>query len=530
MKTENFKRILLAFLVMLALNISSCNPDLVDSAPLEATESSYFSNVNEFRAQLVGVYAAYYDWYHFSAPQFNFGGYVTGTMLLPGDDLTVRDGIRNEVELFDGSLNPTQDRITFFYETCYKVITRANITIEKVRTVDFSDYDGADEIARMEGEALFLRAFAYFTLFNNFGSVPLITERPVSTDDTNVPKSPANDIISQAIIDAQEAIAILPESWDAINLGRVTKNSARGLLAKALVFRANYNGDDTADMQAAINAYNSLTTVLVPNYIDNFNSFTENNAESLFEIQSARPAAINNLILHNDGPWRAVENQSVYRGYMMEPGGGGFNDASTKFFITEKLRAAYGSDPRISIFLNPGDSHDGKIFQKYNKPDGVMEFAPIHGSTVNNERLLRHSDVMLMAAEAQLKTGNAPAAINLVNSVRTRARQWALTQGVGDGNEPADYSTSETNAGTIMGWIMDERWVELAGEAKRWDDLRRWQRSGDVDISGWDGSITGFSTNLASPVQFDISKHLLFPIPQTEIDRNSEIIENNPGY
>ncbi|HLU92813.1 MAG TPA: RagB/SusD family nutrient uptake outer membrane protein, partial [Membranihabitans sp.] len=67
-------------------------------------------------------------------------------------------------------------------------------------------------------------------------------------------------------------------------------------------------------------------------------------------------------------------------------------------------------------------------------------------------------------------------------------------------------------------------------EGQRWWDLKRWHESGDVDLTGWDGSDDNFSTFLASPVQFDVTKHLVFPLPQAEIDRNSAIIENNPGY
>jgi hypothetical protein len=214
----------------------------------------------------------------------------------------------------------------------------------------------------------------------------------------------------------------------------------------------------------------------------------------------------------------------------MEPGGGGFNDASTKFYITEKLQSAYGTDPRINVFLNPDDGNEGRIFQKYNKPDGVNSLTPPHGGSANNERLLRYADVKLIVAEAELKTGNPAAAIGHLNDIRSRARTWATAGGFGDGTVPADYDTGETNTDLIMQWIMDERWIELAGEGQRWYDLKRWHASGNLDLTGWGGGIEHFSTNLASPVQFDVSKHLLFPLPQSEIDRNSAINENNPGY
>nr|WKN38194.1 RagB/SusD family nutrient uptake outer membrane protein [Tunicatimonas sp. TK19036] len=520
------------FLIALVVTFVSCDPDLVDDPPLGATEQTYFSNANEFRSQLTSVYAAIYDDYHFAAPSFTFNGWVTATWLLPGDDLTETNAARTPEELFDGGLNPTNGRIGFVFSSAYKMIGRANVTIEKVRTVDFSTYDGAEEIARMEGEALFLRAYAYYKLFNVFGSVPIVTKRLQSEEETNTPKSPAVEVLTQAINDAREAIESVPESWEDNYLGRITKNAARGLLAKALVFRANYTGD-AADYQEALTVFNSITANLVPDYVDNFSSYTENNAESLFEVQAAVPSSgNNNLSLHNDGAWRGVENMSVYRGYMMEFGGrGDFNDASaTKFLITNKLLSGFGEDPRIGVFLDPDDGFEGRIFQKYNKPDSVNVLTNFNGGSVNNERVLRYADLKLMAAEAALKTGDLTNAIMHLNDVRTRAREWGLNSGYGDGVIPANYSTAESDPNTIMQWIMDERFVELAGEGQRWWDLKRWHAAGDLDLAGWDGSDDDFSTNLASPVQFDVSKHLLFPLPQAEIERNSAITDNNPGY
>ncbi len=510
--------------------LGACDPSLVDEPPLGPTEATYFATTAEFRAKIASAYAAYYDWYHFAAPEFNFAGYVTSTFLLPGDDLTEANGDRTEVELFDGSLNPTQYRTGFIWKACYKAISRSNVVIDKVKTIDYSGYEGADEVTKIGGEARFLRAYAYFTLYNMFGSCPVITDRPQSIEDAQRSKNPASEVIGQVIDDAKDAIESLPESWDDVNKGRATKNSARGLLLKALVFRANYNNDNTADFEEAITVFNTMTASLTTNYIDNFSAFTENNEESLFEIQGSKAGAINNLFLHNDGPWRGVENLSIYRGYMMEPGGEGFNDATTKFLITEKLLTNHGTDPRISVFLNPEDGRGGLIFQKYNKPDGVNNFPPVNGGSSNNERLLRYAGSKLLVAEAMLKTGDPAEAIQQLNDIRKRARDWALAEGFGDGTIPADYDPAETNSATIMEWIMDERYIEHAGEGQRWWDLKRWHASGDVDLTGWGGGIEHFSTALSSPVQFDVNKHLLFPIPQEEINNNVNINENNPGY
>lgn len=523
-----FYKLLTALLSIVVL--TSCDPSLVEAPPTSDTENTYFSDANQFRSQLAGVYAALYDYYHFAAPSFNFGGWVTGTWLLPGDDLTESDAARTSVELFDGSLNAQNAQIGFVFSSSYKMIGRAHVALDKLNEVDFSNFEGAEEIARMEGEALFLRAWAYYRLFNTFGSVPLITER-LTSEETNTPKSPPMDVLSQVIEDTRNAIEFLPESWDEYD-GRATKNSARGLLAKALVFRGNYSGD-VGDYQEALNVFNSITASLVPNYIDNFNAATENNQESLFEVQaSVASAGVSNLILHNDGAWRGVENLTVYRGYMMEFGDrGDFNDgSSTKFLITDKLFNRFGDDPRISVHLNPDDGYDGRIFQKYNKPDGINELTQFHGGSANNERVLRYADLVLIAAEAALKTGDPATAITLINDVRMRARNWAESSGYGEGDIPADHPIGETDQATIMQWIMDERFVELAGEGQRWYDLKRWHASGDIDLSGWDGSEDNFSTALASPVQFDVNVNLVFPLPQSEIEANDAITENNPGY
>lgn len=518
--------------LLIMVTTISCDPDLVDEDPLGPTEQTFFSNVVEFRQNVVSAYAAIYDYYHFAAPSFNFNGWVTATWLLPGDDLTETNANRTAVELFDGSLNPNNRQISFVFEASYKMIGRANVTIDRVQNVDFSSFEGADEIRQMEGEALFLRAYAYYNLFNVFGSVPIVVERIQDEAETNVAKSPAIDVLERVIMDAQAAIDILPESWEDIYAGRATKNSARGLLAKALVMRANYSGNN-ADYSEALNVFNSINATLVPNFIDNFSSYTENNEESLFEVQATvANSGNNNLFLHNDGAWRGVENMSVYRGYMMEPGDpGAFNpSAATRFLITDKLLDGFGDDPRIQVFLSEDDGFDGKIFQKYNLPEGVNEITTFHGGSANNERVLRFADLKLIAAEAALKSGSPAAAIGHINDVRTRAREWGAAQGVGDGTMPANHPTAETNEATIMQWIMDERFVELAGEGQRWWDLKRWHASGDMDLTGWDGSDDNFSTNLASPVQFDVNQHLVFPLPQDEVDRNSAITENNPGY
>ena len=80
-------------LLLITFTFIRCEPDLVDEPPLGPVEQNFFNNVVEFRQNMASVYAELYDYYHFAAPQFNYAGWVTGTWLLPGDDLTVNKRI-----------------------------------------------------------------------------------------------------------------------------------------------------------------------------------------------------------------------------------------------------------------------------------------------------------------------------------------------------------------------------------------------------------------------------------------------------
>ena len=74
-----------------------------------------------------------------------------------------------------------------------------------------------------------------------------------------------------------------------------------------------------------------------------------------------------------------------------------------------------------------------------------------------------------------------------------------------------------------MNWIVNERLVELAGEGQRWFDLRRWQMEGIISL---DNNYFSSNTNTMS---FQLPKHLNFPIPNSEIDVNPNVHQNE-GY
>jgi hypothetical protein len=513
MKKLFMKRYLLTGIIVI-FSLNRCDVSRLDTPPIGLTEESYFTMESQYNEVLYGMYAKMTDWFWFHAQDISYPLFI-----LPGDDITETAGRFPEWELFS-NLNSTNGKVSYFWTSTYQMIQSANVLIQKTTAADRSLFGDAAFLDRQHGEALFMRALANFYLYNMFETAPLVTKR-LGADEINTPKSEGTQLLDQTIADCQEAIPLLPVSWPDNERGRATKNSAYGLLLKALVFRGDYTGNG-ADYTAAVQAYNSITASLTSDYTDNFSAATENNSESLFEFQASQvPGGDDNVWLQNDGPWRGTEVMTSYWGfYTVEANQARANLPGDNWKVTQKMFDAYGTDPRVAFFMEAN-----RNFTKYGKA-GLDEQANTGVGSLNNVRLFRYAESKVLAAEAILLSGgNKSDAIGLINEVRARARNWA------DSTEPADRSTAETNEATIMQWIEDERVAELLGEPQiRWFDLKRWDARGYKDLSGWNGDDQHFSTDLSETFRFQYPKNLLFPLPQSEIETNEQIIENNPGY
>jgi starch-binding outer membrane protein, SusD/RagB family len=489
---------LIMFLMIVADN--SCDESNLELSPQSPTEDSYFKEEVEFERAVTGIYAKLTDFFWYNGGADNCVQPVT---LLPGDDITTNG--QDEFEIFS-NIQPGSGRLGEFFQTAYQVISRAAIVMEKNAAVEEGVYKTAGLKDYHRGEALFLRGYANYLLWNVFGTAPLVTERVTSLSETRPPSSTGNQLLDQAITDLTEAATLLPTTWAEEQRGRVTKNSAYGLLGKCLVFRGNV-ADSNTDYQAAITAFDAIEGIsLVDAFDDNFAADTENNEESLFEYQATRAFADDNVWLSNDFD-NAVGALSVFWGFYSDQ----FNlFGKSRFVATEKLLNTFEpNDPRLDLSLDT----DTRNFKKYVTRDALNQSG---SSSTNNPRILRFADVLLLKAEALNESGGSTTdAITQINLVRARAR--------GAGSVPADFSTAETDRAVIRQWIMDERLRELAGEGQRWFDLRRWALAGKIML---DDSF--FSSDIPEAMGFE-EKNLNFPIPTNETNANPNITQN-AGY
>jgi hypothetical protein len=152
--------------------------------------------------------------------------------------------------------------------------------------------------------------------------------------------------------------------------------------------------------------------------------------------------------------------------------------------------------------------------------------------------ILRLGEVYLIAAEAACAanyetaacTGNQATILNYITPLRQRAAKCQISHGCSAATEAANVAmimdATHMPATINLEWLLDERGREQLGEYQRWFDLARtglWHRIPD---DNWEASPAhgGF---------FNVAKHDLRPIPQTQIDNTAggvSAFPQNPGY
>lgn len=430
-----------------------------------------------------------------------------------GDDCQTERGSVDLLEFKNYTFAATNNDIYLYWKNAYNGISRANFILDKQDNINLLEEAVAPQEVKDKfiAEAKFLRAYYYYLLVERFGDIPLYTTTDVSPN--GLAKSPKEDVYSLIISDLTEAAEDLYTKAQA-EPGRVTQGSAYALLGKVHLYRKEY----TLAKLAFDAIISSGQYSLMSNYYDNFNTETENNSESVFEVQFTYQGG--NAWAYAD--WGGQDNgysETTFRAAEYGALGGFHNNDPSE----ELLNEYENGDSRFQDnFYVEGDAYGvggantvGPIanvsayWRKYTKTYGQAN-SNYNGLSDINTRVIRYADVLLMAAEVENELNNQTDAIDLLNQVRNRV------------NMP-NYGTVAMNATypvttkiEIFDAIVHERRVELAGEQSRFPDLMRW------------GKIESVIGN-----KFNASKHYLLPIPQGEFDTNlllNPSSDQNPGY
>ncbi|MEO5905797.1 MAG: RagB/SusD family nutrient uptake outer membrane protein, partial [Saprospiraceae bacterium] len=312
------------------------------------------------------------------------------------------------LELDEFTFDATNTAFSQAWAGHYHVIFRANLAIDNIPGIEM------DPVLRdrLIGEAKFLRAYAYFRLVQWFGGVPLITHVLNEDEYYTQGRAAKEDIYNQIENDLVEAINVLPEKseYPDADLGRATKGAARGMLAKLYMVRHDFA--KAAEQTELI--INSSEYSLLTRYADNFLPIGENANESVFEISAV---AIQASVA---GPGASPFN--MIQGVRGKPNlGWGFNRPN------DGLIAAYeAGDPRrhatiiyVGEVLPDGstivEDNEEIVNERYNQKAWVPAHPGLQDNGPGNIRIIRYSDILLLAAEAQNEIGNPGKALTYLN-------------------------------------------------------------------------------------------------------------------
>lgn len=365
----------------------------------------------------------------------------------------------------------------------YEGINRLNLVMASLLLPDVEELTGITEARKKQllGEAYFLRSYYYFSLVTNFGDVPLLL-KPVETleEAFDVSVRADKDLVWEQIkSDLTLAKELLPntkyssdtEKW------RVSKGAVIALLAKSHLYNENWSAvpplvDELAGLGFSLNAH----------YFDNFTAeYNDNEVIFSFDHQT---------------------NATPRRGNgICAPLGWGFFAPSQDF-----LNAFEPNDPRKSLTVNVADQNVNKMLGSLDGTNKGNDDAP------NNKVYIRYADALLWKAEALLETGDYTGAVGIINQIRNRARNTPDAAGVVPPAGTLPDRPASNDPATIKAWLISERRVELGFENQRMLDLKRWGIAKQV--------MTAHGKNFQD-------KHMLYPIPQSEIDASAGTLTQN---
>ncbi|MEA4850527.1 MAG: RagB/SusD family nutrient uptake outer membrane protein [Paludibacter sp.] len=453
----------------------------------------------------------------------------------------------------------------------YHIVNRTNFVLSKVDVVKMSE-TSYNQIA---GQALFLRSLAYYNLATYYQNVPLITDY-ASYSNINTMYAANNtqdEVFDQIEADLTKAMQLLPSrdkggEWAK---GRATCGAAAGYLARALMFRHKYAEAYVVLKDIIAGKYGHYE--LTADYGDNFRENTENNVESLFEVQFLDFGTGG-----TDEEWtpvnissQATQGHAVESNYASQALGswGDLAGAPWLYNLFRKENSTDGRlDPRLywtlityeseyssytgaktAAYPN-GDPRSNTIYQQditatplSNNAQGGISIAKftnarnnIYSSITNglhcgiNLRLMRYSDVLLRAAECENELhGPTQTAIDYINIVRRRVALKDL--------KLSDFPSADALFEQIANV---ERPKEFGCENGRGIDLLRWgffystDRLNQLVEHGYyklDGKASTdeltAETASGSSFKYYYKGHEYFPIYQSTLNANPNLVGNS---
>ncbi|MDQ1085507.1 RagB/SusD family nutrient uptake outer membrane protein [Siphonobacter sp. SORGH_AS_1065] len=488
------------------------------------------------------------------------------------DDITGKDYAFQAMGA--GNFQSTSD-INTFWAGPYTLIERSNYAITKVSSMTIDEKVKNNAL----GQLYFLRGWAYYMLVRAFGPVPIFKKSVTEGESTNQPRASVPDVYAHIIENLKTAEEKLyTRTTSGYETGRLSQEAAKTLLAKVYLTMASgalkgaqvtvMGGKQTERVGNIVRRIPPTASTYTKSVVaghENFDAaqyfkLARDKAKEVIDMQKAGSPIdlfstyMQTWTIGNRGKgehlWQmsAISGSEIfgnflsyhYVGYTLPSGSIDGNlyamsDHWYELFEEKDQRITEGVQHRWRMFssaawhyypakdsLKVKNSATVPTVEGYQPTDlyspdqfhtaKLSKFLQVTDRNVQRSDFpfpfLRYAETLLIFAEADNEV-NGPTAegYEALNKVRKRS---------------GASEAKGMNQQQLRSFILQERQRELALEGHRAWDLRRWgiylQAMNAIDID---------ANNIIKRRQ---EKHLLLPIPLNEINGNTSINENNPGW
>lgn len=391
---------------------------------------------------------------------------LTTAMGIYSDELDYFGFIADYAQLYHHNLTARNSIVTEWWRQAYNLIYGAN---DIINGVENSDKLSSKEKNRFKGQALFVRAYVHSLLVSLFGDVPYITTTNYLENNT-VSRRNQMEVYENIISDLNEAMDLL-ETMEPISNERVVPgyNAVKALLARIYLYTENW------EMAA------SLSTELIATFKlekDLNKIFLKESPETIWQLKADEKYPKNT---------REAEQLIIQ------------NVPGQTYALTDDLLASFeDGDQRFDYWVGSVSNEDNTInlFYAHKYKAGLSATASLEYSI-----LFRLAEQFLIRAEARAHLGDILGSKSDLNVIRSRAGLPDITV---------------ITISDLLNAIFQERRIELFTEqSHRWFDLKRIGKLNEVMS--------------AQKPNWRASDSLL-PIPETELEINSNLLPQNSGY
>lgn len=391
-----------------------------------------------------------------------------------------------------------------------------------------------------------LRAFNYYKLMDNYGDVPIVTD---FLDDSLPVQSTRQEVFNFIETELLEAIPELNENVDQSTYGRMHKWAAKSLLARLYLNAEVYTGTPQWDkvIEYTDKIIDSGRFALEPSFRNNFVRDNQNSSEIVFAIPyDAVFAGGNTMHMRTLAP----EQQQALQMSAQPWGGSAATPQSIDTYDEDDTRlddtwtGGPQTAPQGNVVIDFTKTIPGMGSTQFRHGYRVNKYEIYPGMLVSSDvdyPVFRYSLILMMKAEALLRTGNTDQGALLVSEVRERAFQGTdpskaavtgaeLQEGstfnyanidpgtFDEENDRIDYVNVQGGDDVVYGRFLDELLWEFTNEGFRRQDMIRFSTTTGESV---------FTAKRWFEKEPSDQCREIFPIPQPAIEDNPNLEQRN---